>query len=110
MAKNEQRYSNEPIFIKEIRFMGLGLSKIAPAKNTPAMIADVLRSAILTGKLQSGQYLKQDEIAAELKVSKIPVREALVQLQGEGLVTMLPSRSARVSHLSLAEVDEIYTM
>jgi DNA-binding GntR family transcriptional regulator len=64
----------------------------------------------LQGKLKSGQSLKQDEIAGQLSVSKIPVREALVQLQAEGLVRLTPNRGAIVSSLTYHEVAEIYTM
>ena len=74
------------------------------------MIAAALRSAILTGELRSGQPLPQDEIAARFGASKIPAREALVQLKAEGLVTLLPNRGAYVSALSPDEVDEIYAM
>jgi DNA-binding GntR family transcriptional regulator len=71
-------------------------------------IADALRADILRGKLKSGQALKQDEIAAQFGISKIPVREALVQLKAEGLVNFYPNRGAFVSELSAAEADEIY--
>jgi DNA-binding GntR family transcriptional regulator len=54
--------------------------------------------------------LPQDEIAARYGVSKIPAREALVQLKAEGLVTLLPNRGAFVSELSAPEVAEIYAM
>lgn len=90
--------------------MSLGLGSIAPTKNTAELIADALRSAILQGKLHSGQALRQDEIASEFSVSKIPVREALFLLQAEGLVSMLPSRGAIVSHLTLEDISEIYTI
>ena len=73
-------------------------------------IADALRVEILRGNLQGGQPLKQDEIAAQFGVSKIPVREALVQLQAERLVNFYPNRGAFVSELSAAEADEIYVM
>jgi len=77
---------------------------------TNQSIADALRVEILRGKLQGGQPLKQDEIAAQFGVSKIPVREALVQLQAERLVNFYPNRGAFVSELSAAEADEIYVM
>jgi DNA-binding GntR family transcriptional regulator len=83
---------------------------ISSAKSTSILIADALRSAILQGKLTSGQPLRQDEIAAEFNVSKIPVREAFVQLQAEGLIKLHPSRGAVVSNLTPAEVHEIYVM
>jgi len=73
-------------------------------------IADSLRADILRGKFKSGQALKQDEIAAAFGISKIPVREALIQLRAEGLVNFYPNRGAFVSELSAAEADEIYVM
>jgi len=78
--------------------------------HTAAYVAQNLRAAILQGRLKSGQPLRQDQLAGELGVSKIPVREALVQLKAEGLVTFLPNRGAVVTELNPAEVDEIYTM
>ena len=82
----------------------------SPLPITNQTIADTLRDDILRGKLQGGQPLKQDEIAAQFEVSKIPVREALVQLQAEGLVNFYPNRGAFVSELTAAEADEIYVM
>jgi DNA-binding GntR family transcriptional regulator len=85
-----------------------------PLNSTPVIakesIADSLRADILRGKLKSGQALKQDEIAAQFGVSKIPVREALVQLKAEGLVNFYQNRGAFVSELSAVEADEIYVM
>lgn len=81
-----------------------------PPANASEMIVSALRHSILTGELRSGQSLPQDEIAARFGVSKIPAREALVQLKAEGLVTLLPNRGAFVSALSPDEVDEIYAM
>jgi len=78
--------------------------------NTPEYIANALRNAILQGRYTANQPLRQDRIAEELGVSKIPLREALVQLKAEGLVTFLPKRGAVVSELSAAEVVEIFTM
>lgn len=82
----------------------------ASANNAADSIASALRSDIWQGKLLSGQPLRQDEIAAQYGVSKIPVREALFQLKAEGLVTFFPNRGAVVSELSPSEADEIYTM
>jgi DNA-binding GntR family transcriptional regulator len=71
-------------------------------------VAEVLREAITTGHLRANQPLPQDEIAAQLNVSHIPVREALRQLQSEGLVTYQPNRGAQVSALGPDEIREIY--
>jgi DNA-binding GntR family transcriptional regulator len=77
---------------------------------TSQSIANLLRTDILRGKLAGGHALKQDELAAQFSVSKIPVREALVQLQAEGLVQFYPNRGAFVTELSAAEADEVYVM
>lgn len=77
---------------------------------TSEWIAEALRAAILQGDLRGGQALPQDEVAAQFGVSKIPMREALLQLRAEGLVTFYPNRGAVVSELSAEEVDEIYAM
>lgn len=78
--------------------------------NTPELIANHLRQAILRGQLKSQQPLRQDKLAQELGVSKIPVREALAQLKAEGLVTHRTNRGAFVSVLSSGEAKEIYLM
>lgn len=81
-----------------------------PTKNTAERIADALRTAISQGHLQEGQSLRQDEIAKEFAVSKIPVREALFRLQAEGLIDMIPNKGAVVATLTAAEINEIYVM
>jgi DNA-binding GntR family transcriptional regulator len=75
---------------------------------THEFVAEVLREAITTGHLRANQPLPQDEIAAQLEVSHIPVREALRQLQSEGLVTYQANRGAQVSALAPDEIREIY--
>jgi DNA-binding GntR family transcriptional regulator len=72
------------------------------------MVADVLRKAILRGILSAGQQLRQEEIARQLGVSHIPVREALRQLEAEGLAHLRPYRGFEVSELSPAELEELY--
>ncbi len=72
------------------------------------MVAGVLREAITTGQLKGNQPLPQDEIASQLRVSHIPVREALRQLESEGLVTYQPNRGATVTALTSEEIREIY--
>jgi DNA-binding GntR family transcriptional regulator len=75
---------------------------------THELVAEVLREAITGGHLRANQPLPQDEIAAQLRVSHIPVREALRQLQSEGLVAYQPNRGATVSALTPEEIREIY--
>ncbi len=90
--------------------MNLQIGSLKRGSLTSALIADALRIAIIQGTLKSKQALRQDEIATEYGVSKIPVREALFQLEAEGLVTFYPNRGAIVSTLSPAEANEIYVM
>lgn len=71
-----------------------------------ATIAGALRKGILNGMLEGGESLRQEEIAREFGVSRIPVREALKQLEGEGLITFSPYRGATVARLSIEEVIE----
>jgi DNA-binding GntR family transcriptional regulator len=73
-----------------------------------AATADALRSKILSGEIGDGEQLRQDALAAEHGVSRIPLREALRQLEAEGLVDFHPHRGAVVSALSLAEIEELF--
>lgn len=79
-----------------------------PRKSLTSAVADKLREKILRGELQEGQQLRQDAIAAELDVSRIPVREALRQLEAEGLISIVPHRGAVVSALSPEEIEELF--
>ena len=73
-------------------------------------IAQSVREAILRGQLRGGEALPQDELAAQFGASKIPAREALVQLQSEGLVQFTHNKGAVVTTLTAAGVLEIYDM
>ena len=72
--------------------------------------ADALRARILDGTLPEGSNLRQDALAAELGISRIPLREAFRELEAEGLVTLLPRRGAVVSALSLDEIGELFDL
>ena len=75
-----------------------------------SMTADAIRERILRGHYPEGEPLRQDGIGTELGVSRIPVREALRQLEAEGLVTFNPHRGAVVSTLSLKEIRELFEL
>ncbi|MGH8001529.1 MAG: GntR family transcriptional regulator [Brasilonema sp.] len=83
-------------------------ANVLQQRSTPDLIADALREAIVQGIFQEGQSLRQDEIATQFGVSRIPVREALRQLEAEGLVTLHLNRGAMVSSLSPTEAQEIF--
>ena len=75
-----------------------------------SMTADAIRERILRGRYPEGEPLRQDAIGVELGVSRIPVREALRQLEAEGLVTFNPHRGAVVSTLSLKQIGELFEL
>lgn len=71
---------------------------------------EALRERIVRGHYPDGAPLRQDALAAELGVSRIPVREALRQLEAEGLVSFSPHCGAIVSTLSLEEIEELFAL
>ncbi|MEX4004451.1 GntR family transcriptional regulator [Paraburkholderia sp. EG285A] len=72
--------------------------------------ADELRRRIMVGEFAEGFQLKQDALATEFGISRIPLREALVQLESEGLVEILPHKGAIVSKLSGDELIELFEL
>lgn len=77
---------------------------------TADTVAAALRRALHQGRWPPGAPLRQEDLAAEFGVSRIPVREALNKLQAEGLVVVEPNRGAFVARLSVSEVDEIFDL
>jgi DNA-binding GntR family transcriptional regulator len=75
-----------------------------------AAIVEQLRSDILDGTYAAGDQLRQDALAASFQVSRIPVREALFQLEAEGLVLIEPHKGAIVSAFSLEEIDDVFDL
>ncbi|QUS38262.1 GntR family transcriptional regulator [Tardiphaga alba] len=84
----------------------------APLKHRTlsAMITDQLRQAILDGTYPAGAQLRQDALGEAYGVSRIPVREALFQLEAEGLVRIVPQKGAIVSELSLDEINDVFDL
>jgi DNA-binding GntR family transcriptional regulator len=76
--------------------------------NVQDAVVDGIRDMILNGHLKPGDRLRQDELADTFGVSTMPIREALRQLQAEGLVVFRPRRGATVARLSVSEYEEIY--
>jgi DNA-binding GntR family transcriptional regulator len=75
-----------------------------------AAVSDRIRQDILAGVHPSGAQLRQDALAEAYGVSRIPVREALFQLESEGLVLMVPHKGAVVSELSIDEVNDVFDL
>jgi len=77
-------------------------------RTTVSVVHGEIRGRILTGEIAPGAWLRQEDLAASLSVSRMPVREALALLAVEGLVEMLPHRGCRVPALSIDELEEVY--
>lgn len=73
-------------------------------------VARLLRQAILDGALPGGSVIRQEEVARKFGVSRVPIREALLKLEGEGLVETQPRRGVVVTMLSTDDFEEILEM
>lgn len=80
----------------------------APMLTREEYVAKLLRGAILRAELKPGERLDQTKIARQLKVSRTPVRNALLILSNEGLVEMSPHVGAMVSEMPPEEIEEIF--
>jgi DNA-binding GntR family transcriptional regulator len=69
-----------------------------------------LRELILSGELRGGERLNQDEIASRLQLSRMPVRQAILRLESEGLVVNRPNRGAVVTSLGPKAILELFEM
>ena len=67
-----------------------------------------LMEAILNGNLEPGRHLLQDELAAEMSVSRMPIREALLRLEADGLVDFHPYKGFSVVTFTIDDLKEIY--
>src|SRR5579859_375729 len=90
--------------------MQLPTLTITDHKQLHNVVLDRLRDKIMRGELHAGEWLRQERLARELGVSHTPIREALKQLEVEGLVEHVPYRGVRVVEFSLDDVIDIYAM
>jgi DNA-binding GntR family transcriptional regulator len=77
------------------------------------VVSDQIRGQILAGKLRPGERLVEDRLSAELGVSRVPVREALLGLSMAGLVRLEPNRGATVTSVTpgmLADLVEVRSL
>jgi len=79
-------------------------------QSIPENLRDSLRERILNGELKEGEALIQDAIAEEYDVSRMPVREALRQLEAMGLVAMQTHRGAVVTTIPTEQVEELFEL
>jgi len=79
-------------------------------KTRTQLVVEAIREKILSGDIKAGEPLRQAALAEELNVSRIPIREALLQLEAEGLVNFEPHKGATATLLSAAQVDEVFEL
>ncbi|CAH1653360.1 GntR family transcriptional regulator [Hyphomicrobiales bacterium] len=86
------------------------MSSLLKHRTLASAIVDQLRQGILDGRYPAGSQLRQDALAQAYDVSRIPVREALLQLEAEGFVRIAPHKGAIVSGLSLDEINDVFAL
>jgi DNA-binding GntR family transcriptional regulator len=74
------------------------------------VVTERIRDAILDGRLAPGARIRQEELAARFGTSRIPIRDALRQLEAEGLVTLKPNSGAWVARMDYDEYSELYRL
>ena len=82
--------------------------RVISRQSLPDVIADDIRERILSGEIGEGETIRQEALAEEYDVSRMPIREALKRLDAEGLVQLTNNRGASVTKHSLQEIGEIF--
>jgi len=85
-------------------------SNEAAVRNASVAAAELIRNAIIEGRLEPGRRLKEEELARELGISRTPVREALLMLQAEDLVVATPNRGATVRVHDAKDLHDQYEL
>lgn len=73
-------------------------------------VYEYLRRELRSERLQPGSYIRVNELSEELKISRTPLRDALLQLQSDGFVTFLPQRGILINELTDHDIGNIYEM
>jgi DNA-binding GntR family transcriptional regulator len=89
---------------------GQGTRRIVPPPSLSRLAADAVRAMILTGELQPGDRVVENQLTRQLGVSRPPLREALRVLEQEGLLIQQPRRGVIVTPITLHDVYEIFTL
>jgi DNA-binding GntR family transcriptional regulator len=84
------------------------MSPVGKAPTAQESVLAALRDDIVSGRLKPGSQIVQDDLAREYGVSRVPLREALKILEGEGQVTYYPHRGYFVTELSVPDLLEVY--
>jgi len=90
------------------RLADLEVPASARRSSLPEEVARRIRADIFAGRLKPGERLNQDELAETMDVSRVPIREALIALEREGLVRIVPRRGAFVWELEREDLGDQY--
>lgn len=82
----------------------------APRDNLGAEVARYLRDSLMSGRYAPGERLRVEDLASEMGVSTMPIREALLTLANEGLLVGKPRRGFRVAELQLQDAEDVYSV
>jgi len=104
MARGQTARRDE---LEKIERMAEPLRILQRPKSLTALAADEIRSRIVRGELGLGSPLSENALALELGVSKTPIREALLQLKMEGLVSIQPQRGSFVFDMTPGEIKQL---
>lgn len=80
------------------------------ARTLSDRVFEIVRERVISGELRANAPIRQDALAAELGVSKIPLREALARLEQSGLLSSQANRGYAVRAMSVEQADEIYAL
>jgi DNA-binding GntR family transcriptional regulator len=81
---------------------------VARQPSLRSQAVDQLRGAIVTGQLEPGSMHSEQSIAADMAISRTPIREALLQLASEGLVEFVPQRGVRITEFNAEHLAQVF--
>jgi DNA-binding GntR family transcriptional regulator len=87
-----------------------GVLPISRTKSLKEKAYDILKELILTGRLEPGMLHNEKRLAEVLGVSRTPVREALLELSREGMVSFVPSKGVKVRKITTKQVQEVFEL
>lgn len=81
-----------------------------PRKTASALIVDSLRERLMNHEFRESEMIRQERLAKEYNVSLSPVREALIQLEAEGLLTLVRHHGYAINTLSIDDIQQMYEL
>ena len=92
-----------------VRFDGAPGRRTTP-QSLKELATEYIREGVVSGRLKPGAKVDQDEIAGELGISRLPVREALIELTASGVVESIPRRGAFIARLTTDDIEDHFTV